>query len=211
MPIINFTTREVRLKIALHGTPASGRAATLAKLHADSPASKGGLAIPEDAKDKPFSFSFSGEDRSVFEGFTTRFEFHSLTGGPSSPDSVRLLLRDADGVVFVVDSQWEKLEDNLQSLQEAEEALKADGSALDEIPWVLQYNKRDLPEVAPANYIDFLLNNRSKPAPVFETVATTGDGIPALRKAIVERVLARFAEEYGQKLVAPEEQASSAA
>jgi len=106
--------------------------------------------------------------------------------------------------VLVADSRWEKLEDDAKSLQEIEAALKADGLALDELPWVLQYNKRDLPDVAPANYIDFLLNNRPNPARVFETVATSGENLPELRKAIVERVLARFAESYGEKLVAPE-------
>jgi len=200
MPIVNYATREVHLKIVLHGPPSSGRATTLAKLHASNQgrASLSGLAIPAKEFGEALSFSFLADAPNSF-GFGTRFEFHTLSGPLSSGRSLQLLLRDADGIVLVADSQWEKLEDNVKSLQEIEENLKKEDAALEDVPCVLQYNKRDLPDIAPANYIDFLLNNRPNPAPVFETVATTGENLPAMQQALMERVLERLAESYPQE------------
>jgi len=163
MPIINYTAREVQLKIVLHGPPSSGRAATMVKLHScnEGRASLSGLAIPAKEPGKTLAFSFLADTPNSF-GFATRFEFHALSGPLSSERSLQLLLRDADGIILVADSQWEKLEDNVKSLQEIEENLKKEDAALDEMPYVLQYNKRDLPDIAPTNYVDFLLNNRPR-------------------------------------------------
>jgi len=206
MPIINYTAREVQLKIVLHGPPSSGRAATMVKLHScnEGRASLSGLAIPAKEPGKTLAFSFLADTPNSF-GFATRFEFHALSGPLSSERSLQLLLRDADGIILVADSQWEKLEDNVKSLQEIEENLKKEDAALDEMPYVLQYNKRDLPDIAPTNYVDFLLNNRPNPAPVFETVATTGENLPAMQEALMERVVTRLAASYPQEPVASSE------
>jgi hypothetical protein len=193
MAIVNYITHEVQLKIVLHGAPGSGRAETLKQLHASSPESKGGLAIPESDSGKPLSFSFAAGPSGIFDGFETRIAFHTLPHGVSEGRALWELLRDADGIVLVADSQWEKLEDNVKCLQAIEEILKKDDSSVEELVFALQYNKRDLPDVAPASYIDFLLNNRPKPAQVFETVATTGENVPAMREFLVEKVLSQFA------------------
>ena len=198
MAIINYKTHEVQLKIALHGPPSSGRATTLAQLHSLSPDSKDGLAIPEGESGKPVFFSFAAGPSQVFEGFETRFEFYALSGKVSDEKALRVLLRDADGVVLVADSQWERLEDDVKSLQDIEEALKKEGGSLEEVAFALQYNKRDLADVAPGNYMDFLLNNRPNPAQTFETVATNGESIAAMQKALLERVSAKFAESYSK-------------
>ncbi len=207
MAIINYATHEVQLKVILWGPPGSGRTATLTQLHSASPNARTGLAIPEGESAKPLSFSFPAGPSAAFEGFETRIEFQTLPRGVSGERALWRLLRDVDGIVLVADSQWERLEDNVKSLQEIEDILKKDGSLLEEVVFVLQYNKRDLPDVAPANYIDFLLNNRPTPAQVFETVATTGENIPAMQKALAEKVQARFEESWAKEPAGVEEPA----
>jgi signal recognition particle receptor subunit beta len=89
----------------------------------------------------------------------------------------KLVLRGVDGVVFVADSQWSKMKENVESFRNLEENLAEYDYSLDEIPYVLQHNKRDLEPVAPIEYMEFLLNRRSTRVSSFESVATTGRGV----------------------------------
>ena len=89
----------------------------------------------------------------------------------------KLVLRGVDGIVFVADSQWDRLRENVESFRNLEENLKEYGYNLDEIPYVIQYNKRDLPNVAPVEYLEYLLNRRGRRVPYFESVAVEGKGV----------------------------------
>jgi signal recognition particle receptor subunit beta len=102
------------------------------------------------------------------------------------------VLRQADGVVFVADSQMDRQRDNLQSLQSLEANLRMNGSSLDRLPIVLQYNKRDLPNAAPVEYLEYLFNNRPVPFLSFESDARTGRNVLATLNAISQAVLNQF-------------------
>ena len=106
--------------------------------------------------------------------------------------SLKLGLRQADGVVFVADSQMDRQRDNVHAFQSLEANLRINGSNLDRLPLVLQYNKRDLPNSAPVEYLEFLLNNRPAPRLSFEADAKSGRNVLATLNANSQAVLAQF-------------------
>jgi mutual gliding-motility protein MglA len=107
----------------------------------------------------------------------------------------QLVLRSVDGVVFVADSQWEKMEENVESFKNLEENLAQQNISIDEIPYVLQYNKRDLNNVAPINYLEFLLNNRKKRVQSFEVISSTGQNVFASLNAVSQMLLHKFSKQ----------------
>jgi signal recognition particle receptor subunit beta len=110
----------------------------------------------------------------------------------------KLVLRGVDGIVFVADSQWDRLPDNVESFKNLEENLREYDYDLDELPYVIQYNKRDLPNVAPIEYLDFLLNRRPRRVPCFEAVAVDGAGVFDTLNTVSRMVLVNgFAQEQG--------------
>jgi hypothetical protein len=104
-------------------------------------------------------------------------------------------LRSVDGVIFVADSQWEKMEENVESFRNLEENLAQQNIALGEIPCVIQYNKRDLTNVAPINYLEFLLNNRKKRVQSFEVISSTGQNVFASLNAVSQMLLHKFSKQ----------------
>ena len=107
----------------------------------------------------------------------------------------QLVLRSVDGIVFVADSQWEKMEENVESFKNLEENLGQQNLSIDEIPYVLQYNKRDLANVAPVNYLEFLLNNRKKRVQSFEVISSTGQNVFASLNAVSQLLLHKFSKQ----------------
>ena len=105
------------------------------------------------------------------------------------------VLQYQDGIVFVADSQWEKMEENIESFKNLEENLAKQNVSLDDMPYVLQYNKRDLPNVAPVNYLEFLLNNRKKRVQSFEVVSSTGQNVFAALNAVSQLLLHKFSKD----------------
>ena len=110
-------------------------------------------------------------------GFQTRFQLYTVPGQVQYNATRRLVLRGADGLVFVADSQFERLRENVESLRNLEANLREYESTLDQIPYVLQYNKRDLPNPAPLSYLEFVLNRRTSRVPFFEASAIEGRGV----------------------------------
>ena len=107
----------------------------------------------------------------------------------------QLVLRSVDGLVFVADSQWEKMEENVESFKNLEDNLAKQNINIDEIPYVVQYNKRDLPNIAPTNYLEFLLNNRKKRVGSYEVVSSTGQNVFAALNAVSQLLLHKFNKE----------------
>src|SRR2546425_13247217 len=129
----------------------------------------------------------TGDDRTIFfdflpvsaltvRGFETRFQLYTVPGQVHYNMTRRLVLRGVDAIVFVADSQYERLPENIESLKNLDENLRQYQSSLDEIPYVIQYNKRDLPNVAPIDYLEYLLNRRARRGPFFEAVAGESQG-----------------------------------
>lgn len=108
----------------------------------------------------------------------------------------RLVLAGADGIVFVADSQWDCMENNADSFQNLQENLKTHSRTLDTIPYLLQFNKRDLASVAPVEYMDFLLNRLKTRVQFFETMATHGIGVAETLNTICKMVMAQFIDEH---------------
>lgn len=206
MAFVNYASREIQLKIVYYGCGLCGKTTNLQVIHQMiRPDSKGELTSLATSQDRTLFFDFMPLVASAIEGFKTRFQVYTVPGQVMYNMTRRLVLRGADGIVFVGDSQWSKMSENVESFANLEENLKLQGDVLEEMPYVLQYNKRDLPDVAPVNYLDFLLNNRSSKQPSFCSVATTGEGVFETLNAVARLVLHKFIQSRnGQE--APEEE-----
>jgi signal recognition particle receptor subunit beta len=127
--------------------------------------------------DRTIYFDFLPVSALTVRGFKTRFQLYTVPGQVQYNATRRLVLRGADGLVFVADSQFERLRENVESFRNLETNLREYESTLDEIPYVLQYNKRDLPNLAPLAYLEFVLNRRAARVPFFEASAIDGKGV----------------------------------
>src|SRR5260370_42237480 len=127
----------------------------------------------------------TGDDRTLFfdflpvsavtvRNFVAKFQLYTVPGQVYYNMTRKLVLRGVDGIVFVADSQWDRLRENVESFRNLEENLKEYGYNLDEIPYVIQYNKRDLPNVAPAAYLEYLLNRSGRRLPQLRAGGTQG-------------------------------------
>ncbi len=112
--------------------------------------------------------------------------------------------------MFVADSQWDKMEENVESFKNLEENLRRQGTSLDQVPYVLQYNKRDMPNMAPTHYLEYLLNNRAKRAKSFAAVATNGQGVFATLNMISRLLLQKFTREMETRSASETPSAASA-
>jgi signal recognition particle receptor subunit beta len=108
----------------------------------------------------------------------------------------RLVLRNCDGVVFCLDSQWEKIEENVESWKNLEENLEAQRTPIGEMPYIIQYNKQDLPNVAPREYLDFLMNNGDKAVPVYVASAINGVGVMESLNGVSKLVIQDFINKH---------------
>jgi mutual gliding-motility protein MglA len=178
MSIINYGAKEINFKVVYYGPGVAGKTANLQHLH---------KLLPDGNKGRMISLA-TGDDRTIFfdflpvaavavRGFATKFQLYTVPGQVQYNMTRKLVLRGVDGVIFVADSQWDRLRDNLESLRSLEENLREYQYELDTLPWVLQYNKRDLPNVAPVDYLEFMLNRRVRRVPSFEAVAPDGAGV----------------------------------
>jgi len=127
--------------------------------------------------DRTIYFDFLPVSALTVRGFQTRFQLYTVPGQVQYNATRRLVLRGADGLVFVADSQFERLRENVESFRNLEANLHEYEATLDEIPYVLQYNKRDLPNQAPVTYLEFVLNRRGARVPYFEASAIEGKGV----------------------------------
>ncbi len=126
------------------------------------------------------------------KGFKTKFQLYSVPGQVIYNTTRQLVLRGVDGIVFVADSQYEKMPENVESFTNLEENLKSLKQNLSDIPYVIQYNKRDLPNVAPIEYMEFHLNNRDVQAPSFSSVAHKCEGVFETLNMITRMLLHKF-------------------
>lgn len=193
MASINYAQREITCKIVYYGCALSGKTTNLEYIHDHVPAAeKGGLVSLSTQGDRTLFFDFLPLEVQDVGGFTAKFQLYTVPGQVVYNATRRLVLRGVDGIVFVADSQWTQAKENVESFQNMIDNLSQYGYSLDSIPYVLQYNKRDLPSVAPVHYLDFTLNRRNRRVPVFETVATAGVAVFDCLNAICRLVLAKL-------------------
>lgn len=199
MSFVNFSSREVQLKIVYYGPGMCGKTTNLQYIHgAVDPSAKGALTSLATSQDRTLFFDFMPLVAQAIEGFTTRIQLYTVPGQVMYNMTRRLVLRGADGLVFVADSQWDKMAENVESFSNLEENLSIQGDSLLSLPYVLQYNKRDLPNVAPVHYLDFLLNNRESNRPAFQSEAPSGRGVFETLNMITRLVLNRFIKQQSR-------------
>src|SRR6202046_3714150 len=197
MPIINYASKEIQFKIVYYGPALGGKTTNLAYIHSRIlPAHRGDIISLATAADRTIFFVFLPGKAITMQGFKTKFQLYTVPGQVIYDSTRQLVLRSVDGVVFVADSQWDKTQENVESFRNLEENLGRQHLKLDELPYALQYNKRDLTDVAPINYLEFLLNNRKRRVRYFEAVATTGFNVFAALDVVTQLLLHKFNREH---------------
>lgn len=188
MTFINYSAREINIKLVYYGPGLGGKTTNLQWIYNKTdPESKGKMISLATETDRTLFFDFLPLDLGTVKGFKTRFHLYTVPGQVFYDASRKLILKGADGVAFVSDSQEARMEANIESLKNLEKNLKEQGYDLKTIPYVLQFNKRDLPSAVPVEEMYRLLNYKGEPT--FEAIATRGIGVFETLKAIAKLVL----------------------
>jgi small GTP-binding protein len=188
MSFINYAAREINVKIVFYGPGLCGKTTNLQYIfEKSSPKQKGKLISLATETDRTLFFDFLPLDLGAVRGFKTRFHLYTVPGQVFYDASRKLILKGVDGVVFVADSQEARMDANEESLRNLEDNLKENGFDLKNLPFVLQFNKRDLPSAVLVDDMYRLLNFKGEPT--FEAVATKGIGVFETLKAVAKQVL----------------------
>ncbi len=220
MSLINYASREINCKLVFYGPGLGGKTTNLEYIYEKvSPSSKGKMISLATETERTLFFDFLPVDLGTIRGFKTRFHLYTVPGQVYYNASRKLILKGVDGVVFVADSQVERMEANVESMQNLYDNLLQHGYDLTKIPFAIQYNKRDLPNAAPLDELQENLNpgwpvedpvkqkplaNPDRPgdllveqvdgawverAPYFEAMAVKGDGVFDTLRSISKLVL----------------------
>ncbi|CAN5336843.1 MAG: GTPase domain-containing protein [Candidatus Obscuribacterales bacterium] len=191
MALVNYAAREINCKIVYYGTGLGGKTTNLKYIHSQlAPTTRGELISLATETERTLFFDFLPLDLGSVQGFKTRFSLYTVPGQVEYNASRKLILNGVDGIIFVADSDVMRSRDNVESLQNMIENLAEYSLTLDNIPWVLQYNKRDLANALPIERLEKELNIRGVPS--FEAVASEGLGVFATLKAISKLILNRL-------------------
>ena len=201
MAIINQATKELQVKVVYYGPAMGGKTTNLVKVHENiqTAQEKGKLVSLATSSDRTLFFDFLPIEAVAIKGFKTKFQLYTVPGQVIYNTTRQLVLRGVDGIVFVSDSQYEKMQENIESFANLEDNLRTLKMNLVDIPYVLQYNKRDLPNVAPVEYMEFLLNNREVQVPSFTAVASSCEGVFESLNMITRLLLHKFINESGRR------------
>jgi len=199
MVLFNYSTKEITAKIVYYGPGLCGKTTNLQFVYESLPGniSKGKMLSLATKTDRTLFFDFLPIDLGTIRGMRTRLQLYTVPGQVFYNTTRKLVLKGADGVVFVADSQKRMLEANLESLKNLEENLAEHDLKLAEIPLILQFNKRDLPDVLSVEELNNALNRFN--SPIYEAVATTGIGVHETLKASTRLVLNSLKERYADK------------
>src|SRR5512146_3010135 len=158
MTFINYATREINCKIVYYGPGLGGKTTNLQYIYnKTAPEAKGKMISLATEQERTLFFDFLPLSLREIRGFRTRFHLYRVPGQVFYDASRKLILKGVDGVIFVADSQIERIEANIESLENLRTNLAEQGYSLDKIPYVVQYNKRDLPSAAPMDELRGLL------------------------------------------------------
>jgi mutual gliding-motility protein MglA len=188
MSFINYSSREINCKIVFYGPGLCGKTTNLQWIYKKTnPDSKGKMISLATETERTLFFDFLPLALGEIRGFKTRFHLYTVPGQVFYDASRKLILKGVDGVVFVADSQIERMEANIESIENLRLNLSEQGYDLDRIPFIVQYNKRDLPNVVPLEEMKKALNPRG--VPDYEAVAMEGTGVFDTLKAIAKLVI----------------------
>lgn len=198
MPIINYKTKEINCKIVYVGPSLGGKTTNIQHIHHSVPSeSRTPLQSINTDGDRTLFFDYFALDLDEIQGFKTKFLIYGVPGQPYYKSTRKMVLNGVDGLVFIADSDKFRMSDNLESLLDMKSMLKDYGYSYSEIPLVLQYNKRDLPSVTPANEMEQVLNDRLCDS--FEAVAIQGRGVIETFKAVCASVVERLNKTLSMK------------
>ena len=188
MAFINYAAREINCKIVYYGPGLCGKTTNIQWIHQRTrEEAKGKLISLATETDRTLFFDFLPLELGTVRGFKTRFHLYTVPGQVFYDASRKLILKGVDGVIFVADSQVERMDANVEAIENLQSNLKAQGYDMMTIPYVLQLNKRDLPNVAPKEEMIQLLQRKGEP--VFEAVASKGTGVFETLKGVAKLVL----------------------
>jgi len=190
MTFINYASREINCKIVYYGPGLCGKTTNLQFIYEKTnPNSKGKLISLATETDRTLFFDFLPLELGNVRGFKTRFHLYTVPGQVFYDASRKLILKGVDGVIFVADSQRERMDANVESLRNLEQNLKAQGYDIRSIPYVLQLNKRDLPSAVPVDEMKAKLSIDNEP--VLEAIAASEEGMGVFDtlKAVAKLVL----------------------
>ena len=196
MVLFNYATKEITAKIVYYGPGLCGKTTNLQFVYDSLPSNNKSKMLSLATKtDRTLFFDFLPLDLGKIRGMRTKLQLYTVPGQVYYNSTRQLVLKGADGVVFVADSQDFALDANLESLQNLEDNLKRQGIRIREMPLVIQYNKRDLPNALPVAEIDKELNKLG--SPTFQSVATSGLGVEETLKGVTQLVLTHLVKKYG--------------
>ncbi|MBX3184808.1 MAG: gliding-motility protein MglA [Polyangiaceae bacterium] len=188
MSFINYMAREINCKIVYYGPGLCGKTTNLQYIYErTNPDAKGKMISLATDTDRTLFFDFLPLSLGEIRGFKTRFHLYTVPGQVFYDASRKLILKGVDGVIFVADSQIERLEANQESVDNLRTNLAQQGYSLEKVPYVIQYNKRDLPNVVDVEELRSLLNPMG--VPDYEAKARTGEGVFDTLKAVSKLVL----------------------
>jgi len=196
MVLFNYATKEITAKIVYYGPGLCGKTTNLQFIYESLPSNNKSKMLSLATKtDRTLFFDFLPLDLGKIRGMRTKLQLYTVPGQVYYNSTRQLVLKGADGVVFVADSQDFAVDANQESLQNLEDNLKRQGIRISEIPVVIQYNKRDLPNAAPVKDLEAAINRLRVPS--FESVATTGIGVEQTLKGVTQLVLNHLIKKYG--------------
>ena len=185
---VNWALQEVNLKIVYYGPGLSGKTTNLEYIYRKiDPSLRGDLITLKTREERTLYFDFLQLEVGRIKGMKPKFNLYTIPGQVYYSHSRKIILRGVDGIVFVADSQADRMTENLDSLMDLEQNLIENGHSLETFPWVLQYNKRDLPRVMPVNELNAKLNFHG--IPTIEAVASRGTGVLETLKMAIQGVV----------------------
>ncbi len=201
MSFVNLEKREINFKIVYYGPPLCGKTTNLELLHKIMPNDvKGDMTMLSTAQDRTLYFDFLPLKSDAIKGFVSRFQLYTVPGQPIYDQTRRIVLTGSDGIVFVADSQWAEMEHNAESFQNLQDNLGTYNRKLSDMPYILQFNKRDLDDIAPPAYMDFMLNQLDEKVDYHESIAIDGTGVVDTLNAICKMVMAQFITDNNMEL-----------
>jgi len=196
LSFLNYSTREINFKIVYYGPGLSGKTTNIKYIYEKvKNDNKGKLVSLATETERTLFFDFFPLDLGMIKDYKVRFHLYTVPGQIYYSASRKLILRGVDGLVFVADSQTERFEANIESMQDMLENLNDYKLDFANIPYILQLNKRDLPNITPANELITAL--RKKNEPVLEGVASRGDGVVETLKAISKLIMIEVKNKIG--------------
>jgi signal recognition particle receptor subunit beta len=198
---IHWALKEIHLKIVYYGPGLCGKTENLKYIYSRiDPALKGDLIMLKTREDRTIFFDFLQLEVGQIDGKKPKFNLYTVPGQVNYNHTRKVVLNGVDGIVFVADSQREMMDANLDTLLDLEKHLIAHGKSLEDFPWVLQYNKRDLPNIESIKEMETKLNFFNVPS--FESVATEGKGVFPTLKEVIKQVVASVQNhiEGGQRM-----------